>query len=106
MKSTNPVTDRRFGRIKYTKTFLEDAPEIMNKLFAKVIPVRMEYDYTTEIFDVVVAFKDFERVKATQVIPSYDITIETKHRKTGVVNPITMTPHTHRAIFFKFRKQT
>jgi hypothetical protein len=101
----NPVTEHRFGNIKYTKTFLEDTPEVLHKLFAKVIPVRMEYDYTRELFDVTVAFKDFDPVPLYLSIPTYDVIIETKYRKTGGVDPITFEALTQRAIYFTFRKQ-
>lgn len=81
---SNALIERRFGTIMYTDQILEQNPDIVQKLFSKIIPFKIEFNYIAERFEVEAVSKEFEPVEFGDKIPHYDVIIENQFRKNGV----------------------
>ena len=67
--------ERRYGRIDIAKPFYESDTETVQKLFALIIPMRVEFDYEMQIFKIVAMSEHFESTEQGQQIPYYQVTI-------------------------------
>jgi len=62
---------RRFGRFDIAKEFYECESDLLQKIFARVLPVHVEFDYCTNTFNIKALSKDFHPVEAGAVMPYY-----------------------------------
>ena len=62
---------RRFGRIDIAREFYECESEMVQKIFARIMPVLVEFDYAANIFNIKALSKEFEPVKNGDMIPYY-----------------------------------
>ena len=74
---------RRYGKVIYTKAFLETAPEVVQKLYSKIVPVSVTYDFARELFEVVALCPEFDPVEPAYIIPFYAVNIKRYKRKSG-----------------------
>jgi len=81
---SNVLIERRIGTIAYTNQILEQNPAIIQKIYAKIIPIRIEFDYFNETFIVQAVSTEFDEVSLGEVTPRYDVEIEIQRRKNGI----------------------
>lgn len=83
--SKNPlVAERRIGRFNYTHEFLVTTPQaVFKSLFGRMIPVKVEYDYTMQAFTMVAFSEEFEPVEQGDPVPYYQATIKVVKGKRG-----------------------
>lgn len=63
---------KRLGKFRYTINFMEDdGMNLLQQIYAQVIPISVIYDTDTEIFEVIGACMQFEPLEPNEVIPSY-----------------------------------
>ena len=74
---------RRYGRFLYTKEMLLTAPEALQKVFSKVVPVSVTYDFSRDIFEVTALCDKFEPVEPMYIIPFYAVKIRRHQRNKG-----------------------
>src|SRR5574343_302897 len=77
------LESRRFGHLYYSKHLLETAPEAIRKLYTKIVPTEIRYDFAREIFDVIALCEDFDPVEPGYVIPYYAVHIQVQKRDKG-----------------------
>lgn len=88
------LESRRYGRIFYSNDFLKTSSEALQKIFSKITPVSVTYDYARDVFDVVALCNDFDPVELGYSIPYYQATIRVQKRAKG----------TGRAYYIEFTK--
>ena len=71
---------RRFGRIFYSNEFL--------KLYSKIVPVSVTYDYARDLFEVVCLCDQFDPVEPAYQIPYYSVRVTRVKRPSGFANHI------------------
>ena len=74
---------RRYGRLIYTKNFLETCPAAIEKLYTKIIPIDVRYDFARELFEVTAMSLDFDPVEPAYQIPYYGVQVKIQKRKSG-----------------------
>jgi|ERR1017187_4059682 hypothetical protein len=94
VQHNNSLETRRFGRIFFSQHLLETASEAVQKIFSKIIPIDVRYDFARAIFDVTALSDEFEPVEPGYVIPYYTVQISIQKRKAG----------TGKAYYFNFEK--
>jgi hypothetical protein len=77
--------ERRFGRIDIAKIFYECQPDVIKKVFEQLLPVKIDYDYSTEIFNIIGVCDKFEMVELGNMLPHYIVTIKTEEDKEPVI---------------------
>lgn len=78
----NAFESRRYGRL-YSKQFLESSPGALQKLFAKIIPTEVKYDFAREIFEVTAMSDEFDSVEPGHMIPYYAVQVKLQRRNKG-----------------------
>lgn len=81
---SDSLGERRLGTIVYTEDILTLNPGVIQKVFSKIIPFKIEYDFIAECFEVQAVSPHFEPVEFGKTIPRYDVIIEQQHRKNGI----------------------
>lgn len=83
----NPaVEERRLGKFVYGYDFLiSTPPTAMKNLFGKIIPIKVDFDYASQCFNVTAFSEEFEPVEDGTPIPDYQVTIRVVGA--GVKNP-------------------
>jgi hypothetical protein len=66
---------RRYGRFQVAKVFVDHDYDMVRRVYAKVVPVKIEYDYASEVFNVVGLSSHFDSVNLNEPIPNYVINI-------------------------------
>jgi hypothetical protein len=84
----------KIGKIKYDRIFLQDNQEILQKLYAKIIPLEIKYEDRTYWIEVTALSEHFDEMSTGEVIPTYQVLITTQHRKDGNI-----------AHYFKFKRE-
>jgi hypothetical protein len=83
-----PLTERCFGRFLFASTSLQNDPEIIQKIFSKVVPLKMEHDYIRGLFEVSAVSSEFEPTEYGEQIPYYEvlarITVNKKTHKKSI----------------------
>jgi hypothetical protein len=74
---------RRYGRFLYTKELLETAPEAIQKVFSKVVPVEVKFDFARNLFEVTGLCHQFDPVEPMYMIPFYAVKIRRQKRNKG-----------------------
>lgn len=83
IKQNEALISRRFGRIMYTKEMLENFPEAIKKMYTKLVPIELKYDFAKECFDLVALNDNFEPVPVGSTIPQYQVLIKRHPTKRG-----------------------
>lgn len=79
------IEERRLGRFYYTPEFLANNPaEVSRNLFMKLIPVKVEFDYCYQRFEITAFSDEFEPVQEGQKIPVYNVEIRGVKRKKSI----------------------
>lgn len=79
---------RRFGRIFYSNEFLKTSPDVVKKLYSKIVPVSVTYDYARDLFEVVCLCDQFDPVEPAYQIPYYSVRVTRVKRPSGFANHI------------------
>ena len=74
---------RRYGKFFYSKAFLETAGVAIQKIFAKIIPVEVSYDFAREVFEVTALCDEFDPVEPSHMIPYYAVQVKLQKRSKG-----------------------
>ena len=92
------MKERRYGLIKYTAEVIEDSPEMMQKVFGKLVPLDVDYDFTNGVFSMKAASEYFDVVEVGKIIPTYNVKFQQVLRKINYQKQI--------AVYIKFEKQS
>ena len=85
------VAERCYGKFFFSDAMLKSQPDILQKIFAKVIPLNVSYDYSRQIFEVSACSKEFEPLEEHAEIPFYQVSVKqvlnkkTKNKSTFIV---------------------
>jgi|SRR5690554_2940771 len=72
MSDLNEYAQRRLGRIKMTRQFLDDIPqEAFKKLKEKIFVLKTEHDIITQTIEAVCSSEHFRVVEEGEKMPSY-----------------------------------
>ena len=75
------LAERRFGRFMFSNAILESCPTAMQKIFSKVIPVNVTFDYARNVFEVTGISEHFDTVEEMHTIPFYAVQVRQYNRK-------------------------
>lgn len=79
---------RRFGRIFYSNEFLKTAPDVVKKLYTRMVPISVTYDYARELFEVIALSDQFDPVEPAYQIPYYAVRVQRVKRANGFADHI------------------
>lgn len=72
-KGSDSLAQRKFGRFIFSREILDAGQTELQKVFSRVIPTSVEYDFATQLFHVTAVSDEFEPVTMGAVIPAYSI---------------------------------
>lgn len=83
----NPaIQERRLGKIAYSnELLLTSPPAVFKNLFSKVIPVKLDFDYADQTFQLVGFSELFDPVEQGEAIPLYQTLIKAVQKKRAVL---------------------
>ena len=93
------VAQKRLGRIKYSVEVIATAQtEMLKAIFSKLVPVKLEFDFPDQAFDMVAYSSAFEPVGEVEQIPEYQVQITPVKRKTGIAYYVKFVKQEHSAL--------
>lgn len=81
IQANSALESRRFGRVSFSNDIMREAPVLLKRLYAKLIPTSVVFDYATDYFDVVGLCDEFDSLEDGELIPNYKIQIKIKKSK-------------------------
>ena len=85
-KRNDAVAQRRFGRFYFSQELLNTHADVVQKIFAKVIPLDVTFDYTAAVFEVKACSTEFQPTEAGSSIPLYHVVVRMQKRNKGGSN--------------------
>jgi hypothetical protein len=70
------LKSRRFGKLRYTHTLLEDSFKAIQAIYSKIVPLEVKYDLSCDTFEVTALSPLFDLVEQGQIAPEYHAIIE------------------------------
>jgi hypothetical protein len=67
----------------FSNCLLRDGPDVIQKLYSKIIPVSVTYDYAREIFEITALSEHFDSVEEMYTIPYYAVNVRKYKRNKG-----------------------
>jgi hypothetical protein len=83
VKKNDSLESRKYGRLIYTLEMLKTAPDVIEKLYSKVIPISVTYDLSRDLFEVTAICDQFDPVEPAYTIPFYAVNVRRYKRNKG-----------------------
>lgn len=67
----------RRGQLQFPSILLETEPELIQRIYSMVIPVRVEHLYMEGVFDVYALSEFFDECEEGAIVPIYNVVYDT-----------------------------